>query len=120
MMRPGLNAYQRWNGPDSVQAYDPSTGAKLTPAQRGLLRDEDRYNQWGGSLGGPIWKNRLFAFFAYEGQSQTIPATSAGWYTTSALAALAPNGSIASTYLNFKGSTVAGTVIGSATCASPG
>ena len=52
--RPGLNAYQRWNGPGSVEAYDPTTGAKLTPAERGLLRDEDRYNQWGGSIGGPI------------------------------------------------------------------
>jgi hypothetical protein len=120
IMRPGLNAYQRWNGPGSVQAYDPTTGAKLTPAQRGLLRDEDRYNQWGGSLGGPLWKNRVFAFFAYEGQSQTIPQTSVGWYTTSALAGLAPSGSIASTYLNFKGSTVAGTVIGSANCATAG
>ena len=28
--RPGLNAYQRWNGPSSVQAFDPATGAKLT------------------------------------------------------------------------------------------
>src|SRR5271156_6288517 len=73
--RPGLNAYQRWNGPSSVQAFS-STGVKLTPQARGLLRDEDRYNQWGGSIGGPIWKNKIFAFFAYEGQSQTIPATS--------------------------------------------
>ncbi|HEX3436726.1 MAG TPA: TonB-dependent receptor [Pseudacidobacterium sp.] len=118
--RPGLNAYQRWNGPGSVQAFNPTTGAKLTPAERGLLRDEDRYNQLGGSIGGPIWKNRVFAFFAYEGQSQTIPATSTGWYTASALAGLAPANSIASTYLNFKGANVAGTVIGSATCANAG
>ncbi len=62
---------------------------------------EDRYNQFGGSIGGPIWKNRIFAFFNYEGQSQNIPATSTGWYATSALAQLAPSGSIASTYLNF-------------------
>ena len=118
--RPGLNAYQSWNGPGSVEAYDPTTGAKLTPAQRGLLRDEDRYNQLGGSIGGPIWKNRIFAFFAYEGQSQTVPATSTGWYTTSALAGLAPANSIAATYLNFKGANVAGTVIGSASCADAG
>ncbi len=118
--RPGLNAYQSWNGPGSVQAFDPTTGAKLTPAQRGLLRDEDRYNQLGGSIGGPIWKNKIFAFFAYEGQSQTVPATSTGWYTTSALAGLAPANSIAATYLNFKGANVAGTVIGSSTCADAG
>ena len=85
--RPGLNAYQRWNGPQSVQAFD-ATGQKLTPAERGLLRDEDRYNQLGGSIGGPIWKNRIFAFFAYEGQSQTIPATSTQWYPTAAFANL--------------------------------
>ena len=118
--RPGLNAYQRWNGPSSVQAFDPVTGAKLTPTERGLLRDEDRYNQLGGSIGGPIWKNRLFAFFAYEGQSQTVPATGTQWFPTSALTPLAPANSIASTYLNFKGAAVLGTVIGSVTCADAG
>src|SRR5271154_5732152 len=99
--RPGLNAYQRWNGPSSVQAFDPTTGDKLTASARGLLRDEYRYNQLGGSIGGPIWKNRIFAFFAYEGQSQTVPATSTQWFPTAALTALAPANSIASTYLNF-------------------
>ncbi len=114
--RPGLDAYQRWNGPASVQAFDPVTGAKLTPMQRGLLRDADRYNQFGGSIGGPIWKDRVFAFFNYEGQSQTIPQPGTGWFMTSALAPLAPANSIASTYLNFKGAGVLGTVIGNATC----
>ncbi len=118
--RPGLNAYQRWNGPGSVQAFDPVTGAKLTPAERGLLRDEDRYNQLGGSIGGPIWKNKIFAFFAYEGQSQTIPASSVQWFLTSAFAGLAPANSISSTYLSFPGAKVAGTVIGSATCQNAG
>jgi hypothetical protein len=118
--RPGLNAYQRWNGPGSVQAFDPVTGKKLTPKQRGLLRDEDRYNQWGGSIGGPIWKNRVFAFFAYEGQSQTVPATSTQWFPTSAVTALAPANSLASTYLNFPGAAVLGTVIGSITCKDAG
>ena len=118
--RPGLNAYQSWNGPQSVQAFDPVTGVKLTPAERGLLRDEDRYNQLGGSIGGPIWKNRVFAFFAYEGQSQTIPASSTQWFPTAALTQLAPANSIASTYLNFPGAAVAGTVIGSVTCANAG
>ncbi|MGC1363979.1 MAG: TonB-dependent receptor [Silvibacterium sp.] len=118
--RPGLNAYQRWNGPGSVQAFDPVTGAKLTPAERGLLRDEDRYNQLGGSIGGPIWKNKVFAFFAYEGQSQTIPASSVQWFLTSAFAGLAPANSISATYLNFPGAKVAGTLIGSATCQNAG
>jgi hypothetical protein len=110
--RPGLNAYQRWNGPQSV--------GPGSPAARGLLKDTDRYNQFGGSVGGPIWKNRVFAFFNYEGQSENTAATSTGWYTTSELAPLAPSGSIASTYLNYKGATVNGTVIGSASCATAG
>ena len=118
--RPGLNAYQRWNGPSSVQSNDPVTGAKLTPSQRGLLRDQDRYNQLGGSIGGPIWKDRVFAFFAYEGQNQTISATSTQWFPTSALAALAPTNSIAATFLNFKGAAVSGSVIAAATCANAG
>jgi hypothetical protein len=120
LTRPGLNAYQSWNGPASVQSINPVTGAKLTPAERGLLRDEDRYNQLGGSIGGPIWKNRVFAFFSYEGQSQTIPATSTQWFPTSAFAGLAPANSISHTYLNFPGASVAGTVIGSVMCSDAG
>ena len=120
LTRPGLNAYQRWNGPQSVVATDPVTGAKLKPADRGLLRDEDRYNQLGGSIGAPIWKNKIFAFFAYEGQSQTIPSTSVEWYPTTAFAGLAPSNSISSTYLGFKGSNVAGTPISSVTCQDAG
>ena len=120
VVRPGLNAYQRWNGSASVKAVD-SKGNKLTPAERGLLRDSDRYNQLGGSVGGPIWKNKIFAFFNYEGQNQNTPATGTGWYyNPSALAPLAPSGSIASTYLGFKGAGVLGTVISSATCATIG
>ena len=118
--RPGLNAYQRWNGASTVQAFNPTTGAKLTPAARGLLRDEDRYNQLGGSIGGPIWKNRIFAFFAYEGQSQTVPQTSTQWFPTTAFAGLAPANSISSTYLNFKGAAVLGTVIASVNCNDAG
>ncbi len=120
IVRPGLNAYQPWNGPGSVQAFNPTTGARLTAADRGLLRDEDRYNQWGGSIGGPIWKNRIFAFFGYEGQNETIASTSTQWFLTSAFNGLAPGSSISTTYLNFPGSKVAGTVIGSVTCANAG
>jgi hypothetical protein len=50
--RPGLNAFQRWNGPGI-----PSP----------VRRDLNRFNQFGGSLGGPIVRNKLFAFFSYEG-----------------------------------------------------
>jgi hypothetical protein len=112
IVRPGLNAYQRWNGPNSV--------GPGTPAERGLLRNENRYNQLGGSIGGPLWKNRIFAFFAYEGQSLNTPLTSTQWFPTSAFAGLAPANSISSVYLSFPGSTVSGTPITGVTCGSAG
>ncbi|MGA3009441.1 MAG: TonB-dependent receptor [Terracidiphilus sp.] len=112
VVRPGLDAYQRWNGAASV-----APGA----ARPGLLqRDTDRYNQVGGSVGGPIWKNRIFAFFNYEGQNNNTTTTGSGWYTTTQLAGLAPSGSIASTYLNFPGAGVLGTVVTTATCQDAG
>ena len=112
VVRPGLNAYQRWNGHASV-----APGA----ARPGLLqRDTDRYNQVGGSVGGPIWKNRIFAFFNYEGQNNNTSATGSGWYTTSALVPLAPSGSIASTFLSFPEAGVLGTMVTTATCQDAG
>ncbi|MFZ3343476.1 MAG: TonB-dependent receptor [Terriglobales bacterium] len=33
-------------------------------------------NQFGASLGGPIWKNKLFAFLDYQGWRQNVPAGS--------------------------------------------
>jgi hypothetical protein len=120
VVRPGLNAYQRWNGPSSVVSVSP-TGTRLTAQERGLQRGTSFYNQLGGSVGGPIWKNKVFAFFNYEGQSQNSSTTGTGWYyDAAALAPLAPSGSIASTYLNFKGAAVLGTLIASATCADAG
>jgi hypothetical protein len=53
--RPGLDAYQRWNG--------PFPGSK---APFGHLRDSNRFNQMGGSIGGPILKNKLFFFYSME------------------------------------------------------
>jgi hypothetical protein len=91
--RPGLNAYQRFTGTGGVQ------------------RDTQRFNQYGGSIGGPILKDKLFAFFAFEATPNSSTATGFGWYETAALAALAPTNSIASKYLTFPGSTVAATGI---------
>jgi len=108
VVRPGLNAYQRWNGPASV------TNPKL------LLRDDDRYNQFGGSIGGPIWKNKVFAFFNYEGQNLNTPLTSTGWYVTPQLASLAASNSIAATYLNFPKAAVIGAPASNVSCSDAG
>jgi Carboxypeptidase regulatory-like domain len=117
VVRPGLNAYQRWNGAESVA---PGTAGE-PPSQRGLQRGTDRYNQLGGSIGGPIWKNKIFAFFNYEGQNNSTTSTGTGWYyDATALAPLAPSGSIASTYLDFPEAGVLGTLLTTATCHDAG
>jgi hypothetical protein len=98
--RPGLNAYQRSTGTGSPQ------------------RDTQRFNQYGGSLGGPIIKDKLFAFFAFESSPNSSTSTGTGWYETSAFRAAAPSNSIASKFTNFAGSAVSGTVItNNETCA---
>lgn len=111
--RPGLNAYQRWNGLGSA--------APGTPASRGLNRDNTRTNNDGGSLGGPIWKNRIFAFFNYEQSPQSNTTTSQGWYETPEFDQLAtPTGSISSTYLTYPGEGAASSSLIQETCASIG
>lgn len=102
--RPGLDAYQRYNGSGNQ-----------------VLRDDNFFDQFGGSIGGPIWKNKLFAFFSYETvREPNASLTGNAWYETSALAAMAPAGSIAATYLNFPGSGVVSKGITNATCADAG
>ena len=95
--RPGLNAYQHWNGP---------AGNTVTPQ-----RNTARFNQWGGSIGGPIWKNKLFAFFSYETIRNSSTLTSQNWYETPQLLAMAPAGSIAAQYAAYPGMAIKGTVV---------
>ncbi len=103
--RPGLDAYQPFNG-----------------LNQKVKRDDSFFDQLGGSVGGPIWKNKIFAFFNYETvrspQAQTN--ISNGWYDTPAFDALAPAGSIAATYLTFPGSGVVNRGINPSTCADAG
>lgn len=110
--RPGLNAYQRWNGPGSTKPG--------TPSQRGLNRDDNQFNNYGGSLGGPLWKNHLFAFFNVETSPLSASTTSQNWYETSQFDSSAPSGSIASSYLTHKGEGVAAAGMVTETCADIG
>ena len=103
--RPGLDAYQRFNGSGN-------------PVQR----DDNFFDQFGGSVGGPIWKNKIFAFFDYETVRSPAAQTniSNGWYDTSTFDTSAPSGSIASTYLSFPGSGVVSKGINDSTCKDAG
>lgn len=103
--RPGLNAYQRFNG-----------------LGNSVVRDNNFFTQLGGSVGGPLWKNRIFAFFAYEttrSPRAQVNVTN-GWYETPAFDKLARPGSIAAQYLNFPGAAVESVRINNATCANAG
>ncbi len=108
--RPGLNAYQRFNTSGSF--------AGGTPAERGVNRDQSRFNQFGGTLGGPLWKDHVFAFFAYEGLRNATSTTAQGWYEAPGFAALAQPGTIGAQYLGFKGEAPAYTNIIPTTCAT--
>ncbi len=110
--RPGLNAYQRYNGPGSLVAG--------TPAARGVLRDTARLNDIGGSIGGPLLKNRLFAFFAYETIRNNSTVTANGWYDTAAFDAAAPTNYISNTFTNFAGHSPVGATLINQNCADAG
>src|SRR5580658_2952184 len=50
-----------------------------------------RQNDFGGTLGGPILKDKTFFFFSYEGLRVSLPQIASGqFYTASARAAIAP------------------------------
>src|SRR5436309_968315 len=67
---PGLNAFNKWGGPD---------GQSPQKVRQNL-------RQFGGGLGGPIMKDKLFFFFSYEGDRTTDVQFSGGQYLeTSAL-----------------------------------
>lgn len=113
--RPGLNAYQRFNG------YRPGLTSTSTPGDKGVHRDEDRTNNYGGSLGGPIWKNKIFAFFNYETSPLASSTTAQEWFETPQFASTAATtGSIAAKYLSFPGEGVASNGMISQSCSQIG
>jgi hypothetical protein len=101
--RPGLNAYAKWGGTFGLPQ-----------------RNNADFNQIGGSLGGPIWKNRIFFFFSYETLRSSAKQTGSGWIETPQLLQLAPSGSIASKFTSYPGTAVLSTSIDDVPCSAIG
>ena len=67
--RGSLLEYMRNNALDAPGFFAPiANGAKIKPKLR--------YNLFGGTIGGPIWKNKTFFFFDYEGSRRRTGYTS--------------------------------------------
>jgi hypothetical protein len=110
--RPGLDAYQRWNGPGSEGDRDR------------LKRDNNRFNQLGGSIGGPVWKNHIFFFFSYEELRNSGRSQGTDWYETpeyDQLIAKTKPGGVSAAITGHPGESVNYTsVAASSTCAQAG
>jgi hypothetical protein len=64
--------FYRTRGFDAANPFTaPSPDGKILP-------DPFHENEYGGTIGGPIIKNHLFAFFSYQGFRESVPQTSNG------------------------------------------
>ena len=104
MDRPGLNSYQGYNGPSGPAADQ---------------RVSNRFNQIGGSVGGPIIHNKLFAFFSYETLRNNSVSTGTTWVETPQYlkAVGAESGFIAGSMLSFPGEGASFSTALPSTCA---
>jgi len=93
--RPGLDAFQKYNGYGNA-----------------VVRDNARFNDYGGTVGGPILKNRLFGFFSYETiKNNQVSGDAGGWYETPELRAFAASGTNAAAFFAYPGAgPVGGTI----------
>ncbi len=68
---PGLNAFNKFNGFNAGAGVNDPT-----------VRDQNAYRQFGGNLGGPIIRDKLFFFFNYEGLRDNTSTSSNEWVET--------------------------------------
>jgi hypothetical protein len=116
--RPGLDAFTKYNGYNSDQ---PGCKNDKPGGYCGNVRDENRFNDWGGSVGGPIIRNKLFGFFSYETLSNNAASTpTKGWYETAAFRSLAPAGFNSAAFLGYPGVAPIGGHQVDVSCASVG
>lgn len=69
--------YLRDNRVGARNAFSFQTVATPTGNQVVGLKPKDQRHQFGGSLGGPIVKDKLFFFFSYDQQKRDFPAVAA-------------------------------------------
>jgi outer membrane receptor protein involved in Fe transport len=67
--------------------FDARDWFNQVPAPKPPLRQND----FGGTLGGPIWKNKTFFFFSYEGLRLLQPQTTTGHFLIPAARVLCPS-----------------------------
>ncbi len=91
---PGLNAFNKFNG--FVNGFEPAPTARVSNKSR----------SYGGSVGGPLVKQKLFFFFSFEGEHNNLSDLGVGYVETpefrAALLASRP-GSVAAQLLSAPG-----------------
>ena len=67
---PGLNAFNKFNG--FVSGFEPAPTSRVSNKAR----------NYGGSIGGPLVKDKLFFFFSIEGQHNNVSDSNIGYVET--------------------------------------
>ena len=105
---PNWNAFNKYGGPGGAPP----------------VRVNNKYRQFGANLGGPIWKDRLFFFFSYEGLRNNASDVSTATFVETpefrSLVASARPGSIAAAIVTSNGVEPRISRVLNATCADAG